>query len=90
MAYRVLKPIPKGDGSSIPAGELVDASKWRNLRTLISGRYLVEVSEPVQQVKAKPEPKVEVVATPVAVDDATVVEVKQMPRAKKVKSNVHQ
>lgn len=47
MAYRVTKPIPKGDGTVIPTGSLVDAANWRNLRSLISGRYLVEVVDAI-------------------------------------------
>lgn len=39
MPYQVLKPIPVNDGVIAP-GEIVDAEGWRNLRTLISGRYL--------------------------------------------------
>lgn len=39
MPYLVLKPIPVNDGV-IASGEVVDAENWRNLRTLISGRYL--------------------------------------------------
>lgn len=47
MVYRVTKPIPKGDGTVVPTGALVDAAKWRNLRTLIGGRYLVEVLDAI-------------------------------------------
>lgn len=53
MAYRVLKPIQSGDGTVIPAGELVEAGGWRTLRQLINGRYLVEVVEPEPTVKKK-------------------------------------
>ena len=56
MAYKVLKPIPKGDGTVIPAGSLVDAAKWRNLRSLIGGRYLVEVAD---AIVSRPQPVVE-------------------------------
>lgn len=51
MPYQVLKPIPVNDGV-IPVGEVVDAEGWRNLRTLISGRYLSP--EPVAAKAAKP------------------------------------
>lgn len=44
MAYRVLKPISADDGSTIPTGTLVEAEGWRNLRALVNGRYLGEVS----------------------------------------------
>jgi hypothetical protein len=44
MAFRVLKPISADDGSTIPTGTLVEAEGWRNLRALINGRYLGEVS----------------------------------------------
>lgn len=61
MPYKALKPIPKGDGSVFMAGEFVDAAKWRNLRTLLNGRYLMEVmdgpvavaQEPVKARKVK-------------------------------------
>lgn len=43
MAYRVNKPISSGNGTMIPAGTIVDASQWRNLRALVNGRFLVEV-----------------------------------------------
>jgi len=50
VAYKVTKPIQK-DGSVIPAGTILDASTWRNLRSLINGRYLVECAEPVVKNK---------------------------------------
>jgi hypothetical protein len=50
MAYKVQRPIAK-NGSVIPVGTVVDAANWRNLRSLINGRYLVECAEPV--VKAR-------------------------------------
>lgn len=57
MPYLVLKPIPVDD-RVIASGELVDAEGWRNLRTLISGRYLSP--EPVAAKAAvKPAPVVE-------------------------------
>lgn len=72
MAYRVTKPIPKGDGSTIPSGTLVDAKGWRNLRTLINGRYLVEV---VDAIPSKSAP----VVAPKAEVEAPVVE-EEKPR----------
>jgi len=69
MAYKVLKPIPKGDGTVIPAGSLVDAAKWRNLRSLIGGRYLVEVAD---AIVSRPQPVVERV-----VEQAQVVVVEE-------------
>jgi hypothetical protein len=50
MAYKVTKPIAK-DGQMIPAGTIVDAESWRNLRALINGRYLVETSEPLSNAR---------------------------------------
>lgn len=75
MAYRVTKPIPKGDGSTIPTGSLVDAKGWRNLRSLINGRYLVEV---VDAIPSKPEPK-PVVVPKVVVEVPVVEEEKPRP-----------
>jgi hypothetical protein len=43
MAYKVNKPIPKGDGTMIAAGTIVDGRGWRNLRTLVSNRWLIPV-----------------------------------------------
>lgn len=51
MPYLVLKPIPVNDGV-IPSGEVVDAEEWRNLRTLISGRYLAPEPVPAKAVTA--------------------------------------
>ena len=76
MAYRVTKPIPKGDGSTIPSGTLVDAKGWRNLRTLINGRYLVEV---VDAIPSKPAPKPAPVVVPQAEVQSPVVE-EEKPR----------
>lgn len=42
MAYRVLKPISAKDGM-IPTGEIVDASEWKNVASLVAGRFLVEI-----------------------------------------------
>ncbi len=58
MAYKVTKPIKK-NGLVIPAGTVIDAEHWRNLRSLINGRYLVQCAEPIsktqklREVKAK-------------------------------------
>lgn len=62
MAYKVTRPIPKGDGTVIPAGTIVDASSWRNVRALVSNRWLVPLVEteslvdyaPVSEVKEEP------------------------------------
>jgi len=62
MAYRVLKPISAGDGSTIPTGTLVDAGGWRNVRQLVNGRFLAEVTENV--VSVEPPAEDEVVETP--------------------------
>lgn len=48
MPYKVLKPIPNGDGTYHQTGDIVPAEGWRNLRQLINGRYLVEVLEAAQ------------------------------------------
>ena len=53
MAYKVMKPIAKGDGVVIPSGTIVDASGWRNLRPLLNGRFLVECADPVVKVRKK-------------------------------------
>jgi hypothetical protein len=71
MAYRVLKPISAGDGSTIPTGTLVDAGGWRNVRQLVNGRFLAEVAENV--VSVEPPAEEEVVETP-------------KPKAKKTKT----
>jgi len=71
MAYRVLKPISAGDGSTIPTGTLVDAGGWRNVRQLVNGRFLAEVTENV--VSVEPPVQDEVVETP-------------KPKAKKTKT----
>jgi len=64
MAYRVLKPISAGDGSTIPTGTHVDAGGWRNVRKLINGRFLAEVTENV--VSVEPPVQEEVVDAPKA------------------------
>ena len=74
MAFRVLKPISADDGSTIPTGTLVEAEGWRNLRALINGRYLGEVSV------------VEVPVVEVAVVDETVEAEVVKPKAKKSKA----
>lgn len=45
--YIVCKPIPV-DGDVLPTGMVVDAAEWRNLRSLIAGRYLKHVVEEPQ------------------------------------------
>ena len=62
MAYRVLKPISAGDGSTIPTGTLVDAGGWRNVRQLVNGRFLAEVME--KTISIEPLVQDEVVETP--------------------------
>ena len=58
MAYKVTKNIPTGDGSFIPVGEIVDGSGWRNLKSLISNRFLLPLAEvPVAPI-VEPTPKV--------------------------------
>ena len=59
MPYKVLKPIPNGDGTYHQAGEIVPADGWRNLRQLINGRYLIEVLEAAPEAvsEAAPTPK---------------------------------
>lgn len=42
--YIVMKPIPV-DGEKLPTGTVVNAAEWRNLRTLIAGRYLKPVED---------------------------------------------
>ena len=64
MAYRVLKPISAGDGSTIPTGTLVEAEGWRNLRQLVNGRFLAEVME--KTISIEPPVEDEVVETPKA------------------------
>lgn len=60
MLYRVLKPVPT-DHDAIPTGTIVDASGWRNVRTLVAGRYLEPVTDdetpahkPAHKVADKP------------------------------------
>lgn len=58
MAYKVTKKIPTGNGDFIPVGEIVDGSGWRNLKGLISNRFLTPHTEiPVAPV-VEPKPKV--------------------------------
>ena len=68
MAYRVNKPIPKGDGTFIASGTLVDGKDWRNLRSLVAGRYLIEVADAIP-AKAAPAPVVENVVEAPAVEE---------------------
>lgn len=56
MPYKVLKPIPNGDGSFHETGEIVYADGWRNLRQLVNGRYLVEVIDSGAEEPAAPAP----------------------------------
>ena len=55
MPYKVLKPIPNGDGTYHQTGDIVPAEGWRNLRQLINGRYLVEVLEAAQPAEDEPD-----------------------------------
>ena len=58
MAYKVTKNIPKGDGSFIPVGEIVSGDGWRNLKSLISNRYLIAISDIFPStIEIKPQPK---------------------------------
>lgn len=64
MPYLVQKPIPAGEVTFQP-GEVVHAEGWRNVRSLIAGRYLSE--EPVAAAPkpaSKPAAVVEPVSTP--------------------------
>ena len=56
MVYKVTKNIPTGDGSFIPVGEIVDGSGWRNLKSLISNRFLMPISD-MSVVEPKPKVK---------------------------------
>lgn len=42
MAHKVLKPISSANGV-IPSGTIIDASGWKNVASLVAGRFLVEV-----------------------------------------------
>ena len=58
MAYKVTKNIPKGDGSFIAVGEIVSGDGWRNLKSLVSNRYLILVSDVLPPtIETKPQPK---------------------------------
>lgn len=59
MAYKVTKNIPKGDGSFVAVGEIVSGDGWRNLKSLISNRYLIAVSDVIVPSinEIKPQPK---------------------------------
>jgi len=58
MAYKVTKKIPTGDGSFIPVGEIVDGAGWRNLKSLISNRFLMPLLDAPVTPVAEPKPKV--------------------------------
>jgi len=60
MAYKVTKKIPVGDGSFINVGEIVDGAGWRNLKSLISNRYLLPLSEVVVEKVSETKPKAKV------------------------------
>ena len=47
MAYKVLKPIPVGNGEFIASGTIVDADNWRNLRTLLASRWITPVADAI-------------------------------------------
>lgn len=57
--YRVVRVIAGIDGSTLYAGDVVDASQWRNLKALVAAGRLVAVEdEPVAEtVAAKPRGK---------------------------------
>lgn len=57
--YRVVRVIAGIDGSTLYAGDVVDASQWRNLKALVAAGRLVAVEdEPVAEtVAAKPRSK---------------------------------
>lgn len=60
MVYKVTKKIPSGDGSFIDVGEIVDASGWRNLKSLISNRYLMPWVEVAPEKISETKPKAKV------------------------------
>lgn len=43
--FIVLKRIPNGTREGLPAGSRVDASGWKNLRSLIANGYVIPVGE---------------------------------------------
>ena len=66
MAYKVLKPISANNGM-IPTGEIVDASEWKNVASLVAGRFLVEIIPEdgvVKSAKPKNESKPKAPAKP--------------------------
>jgi len=52
MKIRVLKRITN-NGIALNAGEIIDATGWRNIKTLVSGRYVEILDEPTEQPKPK-------------------------------------
>jgi len=60
MVYKVTKRIPSGNGSFIDVGEIVDASGWRNLRSLVSNRYLTPWAEAAPEKVSETKPKAKV------------------------------
>lgn len=50
--FVVLKRIPRG-AESIPAGEIVDASEWRNLRSLVANGYIIPLADDADEVLAQ-------------------------------------
>ena len=77
MLRKVLKRIPQGDGVYLESGTIVEISKWRNYRTLESGRYLGKLTEDEEQawVEAnKPKPTSATSSKPKSPKSAQVVE----------------
>lgn len=60
MKYIVLKPL-EVDGKTLSNGDVVDASNWRNVKSLVDLRYLApEVSgtvAPQAAIPKKPAPR---------------------------------
>ena len=50
--YVVLKRIPTGGGSLSP-GEIVDASNWRNAKSLVANGYIVPLADKSEDVLAE-------------------------------------
>lgn len=50
--YVVLKRIPTGGGSISP-GEIVDASTWRNAKSLVANGYIVPLADKSEDVLAE-------------------------------------
>lgn len=75
MPYKVLKPLPVGNGEVIPSGTIVDAEGWRNVRTLVASRWITPIMDAIP-------------STPV---EETVKQTKTYSsRKKKVIDNEHQ